>query len=118
MKWDEFETCLEADREFFEREAARPRFPRYAAVRYVAAFYGRTEFPEHTSEEDAIHILNRGETGPFSKMITYPELLMILIDPGHDGKPCYVWYPPEVRYGTKDVIFPALPRGMGVTKVR
>jgi hypothetical protein len=118
VRRDEFETCLEADAELYRMEAAKPRYPRYAAVRYAAAVYGRVTFPEGTPESEAIAILGEGERVHFSKIIVYPELLMIIIGRGEDATPAYCWYPPEVRYGSKDIVIEALPRGMGRTRIR
>ncbi|HKK49821.1 MAG TPA: hypothetical protein VJ932_12045 [Alkalispirochaeta sp.] len=117
VRWDEFETCLEADQELYEREAAKPRYPQYAAVRYVAGFFGKVTFPEGTPETEAIELLAQGETQRFSKMIVYPELLMVMIGAGAEPQPGYFWYPTEVKYGKRDVIFSALPRGMGRTRI-
>lgn len=118
VKWDEFETCLEIDHELYEREAAKPRYPQYAAVRYVAGFYGKVTFPEDTPETEAIELLAQGETQRFSKMIVYPELLIVMIGAGAEPQPGYFWYPPDVRYGNRDVLLRALPRGMGRTTIR
>jgi len=117
VRWDEFETCLEADAELYRAEAEKPRYPRYAAVRYAAAFYGRVTFPEGTPESEAIAILGEGDTARFSKIIVYPELLTVIIGRGEDAEPMYHWYPPELRVGPKEIIIAALPRGMGRTRI-
>lgn len=117
VKWDEFETCLEADAELFREETAKPRYPRYAMVRLGPVFYKRVTFPEGTPESRAIAILGEGDTAHFLRMIAYPELLIIFIGRGKETEPVYGWYPPELRFGPKDIMIQKLPRGMGRARI-
>jgi hypothetical protein len=117
VKWDEFETCLEADMELFQSESQKPRYPRYAAIRYHPTFYGRVTFPEGTPESEALAMLNEGDTARFPRFVPYPELVMVFLKGGIGAEPVYGWYPPEVTFGRKDVFVQALPRGMGRVRI-
>lgn len=115
---DELETCIEADMELFQQERSKPRYPEKAIVRYVAAFFGAFRFPEGTTEEAAIQMLLEGDVARFSKIISYTQLLMILLSPGADATPSYVWYPPEVENRHNRIHIDKLPEGLGVTRLR
>ena len=115
---DELETCIEADAALFEEERDKPRYPEKAIVRYAAALYGTFPFPEGTTEERAIRILLESDVARLSKMISYPQLLVVVLGPGHDVSPTYVWYPPEAEFRRNHIRIRSLPGSMGVTRLR
>ncbi|TVR02304.1 MAG: hypothetical protein EA403_09085 [Spirochaetaceae bacterium] len=115
---DELETCIEADVALFAQEREKPRYPRKAIVRYAPALYGTFRFPEGTPEESAIRMLQKSDVARLSRMISYPQLLVVVLGPGHDVAPTYVWYPPEAEFRRNRIRIRSLPRSMGVTRLR
>ena len=67
-------------------------------MRYLPAVYGTARFPEGTPEEEALADLMEDDKARFSRMIAYPELLLVFVSAGTDARPCYEWYPPELDY--------------------
>jgi hypothetical protein len=114
----ELETCIEADVALFEEEKSKPRFPTKAIIRYAAAFYGTFRFPEGTPEEQAIRMLLESNVARCSKMIAYPELLLIFVGRESVDESKYSWLPPEVDYRRSWIAIKKLPRGLGVTRIR
>ncbi|TGM66439.1 hypothetical protein EHQ96_13380 [Leptospira levettii] len=61
VKRAELNLCQELDMELFEIEKGKPRFPKKGFHRLAPAIFRTVEFPEHTSEVDAIQYLIKGD---------------------------------------------------------
>lgn len=114
---NELDTCVEADQELFEREKRKPRYPRQAVVRYMAAVYGIFRFPEGTEEPEALRMLNESNVARFQRCIVYPELLTIWVDRGPDAEPHYDYYEPRYELKKHLIRIRKLPKGTGQTLV-
>jgi len=119
--WEELDACAEADYELFEREMAKPRYPRKAVVRYIPAVYGTYRFPEGTSEREAIEMLERSDYARFRRAIVYPELLVIWLEAHRDGPPTkdpvYDWFEPVFEKKKDRLSFRPPARGIGQTRI-
>lgn len=111
----ELETCVEVDRELFDREKNKPRFPKHAAVRYGPCVYGRFEFPDGTPEEQALRMLRESDIAMCRWAVIYPELLVIYNAGG--GEPGFSFIEPRYELWKDRLHIRPLPYGLFVTRI-
>ncbi len=116
VKRDELNLCQELDRELFEIEKGKRRFPKKGFHRLAPAIFRTVEFPENTSELDAILYLIKGDLWMLYASITYPELLIIIISAGKKV-PSYHWLRPEYTECKRWLDFGSLGYGNGVARI-
>ena len=108
VKREALNLCQEIDMELFEIEKGFHRL--------APAIFRTTDFPENTSEADAIQYLIQGDLWKLYASITYPELLIIIISAG-EKEPSYHWLTSEYKECKRWLDFGSLGYGNGVDRI-
>jgi len=107
---------LQLDLDEYHEILERPRFPKYAIGRIMAAIYTNKRIPDGLTEKEAIdYLFDFMKKKRFRCCINYPELMTIYLEP--DGRTNTVYYPPLLRITENCAIPDRGGNEIGVTRI-
>lgn len=107
---------LQLDLDEYHEILQKPRYPKYAIVRIMAAIYTNKRIPEGLTEKEAIdYLFDFMKDKRFRCCLNYPELMTIYLEP--DGRKQTIYYPPLLRITENSAIPERGGDEIGVTRI-